>query len=81
MLFRSLRIYSWSPYFSFSASGSVSVQGSRYYIDAGCRAWRPSCWWNDGWTGWDNWVTLGLGFSVNPTSIWVDYDGRRYGIR
>ncbi|MBU6240212.1 MAG: hypothetical protein KJS66_00305 [Acidobacteria bacterium] len=77
----SLRIYSWSPYFSFSASGTVSVQGSRYYIDAGCRAWKPKCWWNDGWTGWSNWVSLGLGFSVNPTSIWVDYDGRRYGIR
>jgi len=77
----SLRIYSWSPYFSFSASGTVSVQGSRYYINAGCRAWKPKCWWNDGWTSWSNWVSLGLGFSVNPTSIWVDYDGRRYGIR
>ncbi len=76
-----LRVYSWSPYVSFTASGSVNLQGSYYWIDAGCRAWRPRCWWNAGWSGWANWASLGLGFSINPTSIWVVYDGRRYGIR
>ncbi|MEY2628158.1 MAG: hypothetical protein RJB08_1917, partial [Actinomycetota bacterium] len=72
----SLRITSWSPYVSFSASGSVSVQGS---VVDGFDCWHWDC--GRTWSGWKTLASIGLGFSVNPSSIWVDYEGRHFAIR
>ena len=72
----SLRITSGSPYVSFSASGSVSVQGS---VVDGVDCWHWDC--GRTWSGWHNIASIGLGFSVNPSSIWVDYEGRHFAIR
>jgi len=78
----SLRIYSWSPYFSFNAYGSVAFQTQEWELNFKCRSrWRPKCWWSAGWSDWEEEESLGLGVSSNPTSIWVSWEGRRYGIR
>jgi hypothetical protein len=71
----SLRIYSSSPYIGFSASGSVSVQGSTL---SGVSCWKWDC--GRSWSGWSNLGSIGLGVSANPASMWVEYEGRRFSL-
>jgi hypothetical protein len=62
----SVTISSGSPYVAASADGSAAIQEEH--------------WWFFHWRGWNNLLSVGLRFSINPWSLWVSFHALGFSV-